>query len=284
MPDGTGADRTARKGAPPQELRRAVLGLVGGRRLCPADVLKALAGSSAPLRKRVQSAIRALVAEGELAYTAELGRTFLEPSFDRAVRVSRRLVLCPPGRRYDPRPDEVLIRIAAGASFGAGRHPTTRLALRGIEFALETLRPAPGPDGGGGVLDVGTGTGVLAMAAVKLGMSRGVGIDLDPCAVSEARENVRLNGLGDQVEISDRPLETIVEAFALAAANLRPPSLVELSAAISARVEPRGVLVVSGFRIDELAQVLSAYRNGDFTCAWEAAEDDWAGMVLKRSR
>jgi ribosomal protein L11 methyltransferase len=38
------------------------------------------------------------------------------------------------------------------------------------------------------MLDIGTGTGVLAIAAVRLGIESGLGIDIDPCARSEAKK------------------------------------------------------------------------------------------------
>jgi ribosomal protein L11 methyltransferase len=261
-------------------MRREVLSLIDGRRRTPGEILQALAGGSAERRQRLREAIRELVAEGELEYTSEHGRSFLEPSFDRPVRVSGRVVLTPPDRAFHPGPEDVIVRIGAGASFGAGRHPTTRLALRAIEFALDLLPQRPDR----AVLDIGTGTGVLAIAAVKLGIERGLGIDIDPCAVSEARKNVRLNGLASRIEITDRALETLAGPFALVAANLRPPTLVQVSARVAALTESHGALVLSGLRCAEQDDVVAAYGEESYACVWESAEDDWAGVVLRRRK
>ncbi|RPJ69190.1 MAG: methyltransferase domain-containing protein [Desulfobacteraceae bacterium] len=260
------------------QLRGRILDLIGGGRRTPADILKTLVP---PLsRGAVQSALRDLVADGELAYTHEHGRTFLEPSFDRAVRVARRIVLAPPGRTVSPQPGDVVIRIRPGASFGGGRHPTTRLALRAIEEVLSRTDIAAAA-AGGRVLDIGTGTGVLAIAAVLLGLGGGVGLDIDPCAVAEARENVRLNGLEGKIEITDRPLALVDRPFLLIAANLRLPTLAGLAQRLETLTAEGGGVVLSGIRVEECDELLSAYSRS-FECVWRAEEFEWAGIALKR--
>jgi len=260
-----------------------VLKFIAGRRQTPADILKALSHPPVFPKTAVQEAIRELVASGALAYTAEYGRTFLEPSFDRPVRVSERIVLTPPGRDVPPGPGEIVVRLRPGAAFGVGRHPTTRLSLRGIEFALSGDGAAR-PRAGSRVLDIGTGSGVLAIAAVKLGIENGVGLDIDPCAVAEASHNVMLNGLAGRIAISDRGLEGLEGVFSLVVANLRLPTLARLAAAIAALTMPGGALVVSGVQQEEQAAVCAAYGRQRFECAWSVAEDRWVGLVLYKNK
>jgi len=231
----------------------------------------------------VQAAIRGLVAGGELAYTHEHGRTFLEPSFDRPVRVSERIVLSPPDREVPRGPGDIVVCLRPGAAFGVGRHPTTRLSLRGIEFALRR-EAAVHRCAGSRALDIGTGSGVLAIAAVKLGIENGVGLDIDPCAVAEARNNVRLNGLAGRIEISDRGLEGLDGLFSLVVANLRLPTLARLAAAIAALTMPGAALVISGVQQEEQAAVVAAYGRQRFECVWSVAEDRWIGLVLYKVR
>jgi len=264
---------------PAEEIRNRVLRLIGGRRLPPADIIREIGGRLKLKKNRVQRAIHDLVAAGELAYTYEHGRTFLEPSFDRPVRVAERIVLIPPEKVFASGPEDVVIRVMPGASFGAGRHPTTRLALRGIEFALICReKPLIGP--GTRVLDIGTGTGVLAMAAVLLGIEAGVGIDLDPCAVAEARANVRLNELDARIAVDDTALERISGPFALIAANLRLPTLLRLASSIAAWTPPGAAVVISGIRLEEIETLLSAYADHSFAQMWYDEEDDWVGVSL----
>jgi ribosomal protein L11 methyltransferase len=259
-----------------------VLKFIAGRRQTPADILRALSHPPVFPKTSVQDAIRELVAAGVLAYTAEHGRTFLEPSFDRPMRVSARIVLSPPDREVPPGPGDIVVRLRPGAAFGVGRHPTTRLALRGIEFALGRDGAARGR-AGSRVLDIGTGSGVLAIAAVKLGIENGVGLDIDPCAVVEAAQNVSLNGLAGRIEISDRGLERIDCVFSLVVANLRLPTLERLAAPIAALTMPGGALVVSGVQHEEQAAVVAAYGRQRFEYAWSVAEDRWVGLVLDKT-
>jgi ribosomal protein L11 methyltransferase len=282
MPLHTKPSALEADGATIGDLRQRVLSLIAGRRQTPADVLKALSHPPAFAKTSVQEAIRELVAAGALTYTAEHGRTFLEPSFDRPVRVSERIVLSPPDRDVPPGPGDIVVRLRPGAAFGVGRHPTTRLALRGIEFAL-CREAAARRCAGSRVLDIGTGSGVLAIAAVKLGIENGVGLDIDPCAVAEAAQNVSLNGLAGCIEISDRGLEGLEGLFSLVVANLRLPTLVRLAAAIAALTMPGGALVVSGVQQEEQAAVVAACGRQRFECSWSIAEDRWVGLVLNKT-
>lgn len=279
MPSPTDPRESRRKLPFTEDIRKGILEYIAGRRRTPADILKRFVRSSRVPREMVQAAIRKLVAAGELAYTFEHGGTFLEPSFDRPVRVAERIVLSPPGREFQPEADDVVIRITAGASFGAGRHPSTRLALRGIEVALPregTLLARPGSR----MLDIGTGTGVLAIAAVRLGIESGLGIDIDPCALSEAKENIKLNGLEERIGISRQAVEDLQQTFTLIAANLRSPTLRRLSVKIRSLLDSPGALVIAGIRVEEREDVLSVFRDAGFQCEWTAEEAGWAAAIL----
>jgi ribosomal protein L11 methyltransferase len=266
---------------PAEEIQNQVLGLVGGRRMPPDQIIKEVGGRLKIRKNRVQRAIRDLVAKGELAYTFEHGRTFLEPSFDRPVRVAERIVLTPPGKGFQPGPQDVVICIMPGSAFGGGRHPTTRLALRGVEFAL-THRENPLGGPAHRMLDIGTGSGVLAIAAVMLGIESGIGIDVDPCAVAEAKANIQLNGLEGRILISDTPAESINGPFALIAANLRLPTLLCLAPSIAGWASRGTVVVISGIRLEEAETLLSVYKNQSFVETWRDDEDDWMGLALRK--
>jgi ribosomal protein L11 methyltransferase len=253
--------------------------LVSQGRWPPNQIIREL-GRCLKIRKnQVQQAIRELVAAGELVYTFEHGRTFIEPSFDRPVRVARHIVLSPPGREFLPGPGDVVIRIISGAAFGAGRHPTTRLALRGVEFVLTHCEKTVSRR----MLDIGTGSGVLALAAVKLGIESGIGIDLDPCAVAEAKANVRLNALEGRIDISDVPAESLGGSFALITANLRLPTLLRLAPALAGWACLGSAVVASGLRTEEKEPMLSAFAKQSFRLIWCEAQGDWLGLALQKT-
>ena len=86
------------------------------------------------------------------------------------------------------------------------------------------------------VYDLGCGDGRIVIAAAKLG-ARGVGIDIDPQRISEARENAKSAGAGDQVEFVEGDLfqtdlspATVITLYLLPSLNqkLRPKLMAEL--------------------------------------------------------
>ena len=141
-------------------------------KLAPSVLSKILSAKYRLPAKQIMIILRNLIAEGELAYTYQYGSTYLELSYNRPRKVSQFVVLHPPSHSFCTGPDEVAVQIQPGASFGDGRHPTTRLAIRGIE---SVLRCGCGGDNFscGKVLDIGCGTGVLVIAAVLLGAASG---------------------------------------------------------------------------------------------------------------
>jgi ribosomal protein L11 methyltransferase len=250
-------------------------------RVTPPALEKTLIERHGLTKTAIKAVIRDLVSDGELAYTYEFGTTFLELSFNKPVRVSTHVVMKPPGHHFQPQSRDVVIQIKPGAAFGDGRHPTSRLAVRGIEAVLQGFNPDMTADSR--VLDIGTGSGILVLTAVRLGVHRGVGIDIDPAARSEARENVSLNRLAEQIEISDQALETIAGSFNLVTANLRYPSLKKIGLYLKKIFHPQGFLVCSGIRSHELPGLIGAYARINFEVLWQDETHDWAGVVFKRN-
>ena len=230
-------------------------------------------------KKALKTAISELVEDRQLIYTYTLGCSFLEKSFNKPTRISKRVVLKPPGMNYTPESNDVVIDIAQGASFGSGEHPTTRLAVRGIEAALSGKNNFLKMDHTR-ALDIGTGSGILAIAAVSLGVKKALAIDIDPCSRSEAKNNIRLNSMDHRIQVLDRDIEQINEKFFLITANLRYPTLVRLCSHISKITEQPGMVVVSGIKTDEVTNILNSYTRNGFSCTWKAVEKDWVGMVF----
>lgn len=232
-------------------------------------------------KQQIKSVIRDLVQRGELVYTYAYGRSFLERSFNKPVRVSNFVVIKPPGYHYRPDSGDIVVQIKPGAAFGDGRHPTTRLAIRAIEVVIEEIK-FDDPELLHTVLDIGTGTGILAMTAMRLGIHKGIGIDIDPCARSEAQENIKINGLEDRIDISDQYLETIDQLFSLVTANLRFPTLKKIGSCLRKITIPNGFVVFSGIRSHESADLINTYSRKGFECLWQDNELDWGGVVLRK--
>lgn len=228
-------------------------------------------------KKALKTAVRALLEENALCYSAMCGVSFLELSYNRPVRVSKRLVLAPPRVSYSPKAGEVLIRLTPGAAFGLGDHPSTRLALEGLDRAMGGI---PGTDA---ALDIGTGSGVLAMAAVGLGMASALALDTDGCARSEAGRNLALNRMETRIRVSDQAAETLDGCYPLILANLRYPTLMGLYPHIQGLCREKGAVVVSGVKSDEEPALMASYSQG-FDCHWQKTEKGWMGALFFKSR
>ena len=254
-------------------------------RLTPPALEKILSASTLLKRKEIKALIKDLVTQGELTYTYEFGTTFLERSFNKPIRISSSVVIKPPEHPYRPESGEVVLKIKPGASFGDGRHPTTRLAVRGIEYFLTRFKSELHfKEPHHSVLDIGTGSGILILTAVRLGIQSGIGIDIDPCARAEARENILINDLTDRIEISDQYLETIQGSYFLVTANLRLPTLKKISPIMRKVVCPYGFMVISGVRNHETEDLINRYTTKGFEKLWMENEHDWAGIVLRHSQ
>lgn len=119
------------------------------------------------------------------------------------LSISERLTIKPTWETYEAKAGELVIELDPGMAFGTGTHATTALCLRTLERVIR---------GGEDVIDVGTGSGILAIAAAKLGARHVLALDLDPVAVSSARENARLNGLEQRITVRQSDLLQAIRA------------------------------------------------------------------------
>ncbi len=170
----------------------------------------------------------------------------------------------------------VVIRIDPGQAFGTGTHPTTTMVMEAME------RWFRGREEVSAVLDVGTGTGILAIAALLLGAERAVALDNDPLALEAAALNVKLNGVGDRVELSQTPLASLPGSYPLVVANLDAPTLLSLSHELAAKVRAGGVLIVSGILDEQEEAVVSRLVDTGLSVQETTSQGEWVAVVLER--
>ena len=191
--------------------------------------------------------------------------------------VGERLFVAPPWDETTTPAGRVRVVIEPGRAFGTGHHGSTESCL-----ALLDRRLAAGP--AGRVLDIGTGTGILAVAAVALGAPRVVAIDVDPDAVTAARQNAAANGVGERVEVSAGGPESLprTAAFDLVLANILTHTHLSLVKEYRRRVAPFGALVLGGMLVGEDDQVARALVPHGFTPRESLERDGWAAALLVR--
>jgi ribosomal protein L11 methyltransferase len=197
------------------------------------------------------------------------------------VRISKRVVIKPPGIAYRRKAGDLVIELLQGVSFGNGEHPTTRLAIRGVEYALSSGRLFNGRQNTS-ALDIGTGSGILAIAAVLLGINRAIGIDIDPVARSEAKKSILINKLSNRISIHNWSLDDINQQFSLITANLRYPTLSKLYSRLDHIAEPKAVVVISGLKTSEMPDVQKLYTQKLFKLEISEVEKGWGAMVFEK--
>ncbi|MDE6076312.1 MAG: 50S ribosomal protein L11 methyltransferase, partial [Muribaculaceae bacterium] len=109
-----------------------------------------------------------------------------------------------PIARYD-------IVIDPKMAFGTGHHSTTSQMMRHILEA--DIRDKS-------VIDMGTGTGILSILAKMRGASEVTGIEIDPFACDNAKENVQLNAVDVDIICGDATALSHLEAADIFLANI----------------------------------------------------------------
>jgi ribosomal protein L11 methyltransferase len=200
--------------------------------------------------------------------------------FFRVARLTPRIVIVPSWETHEATPGDVVLDLDPGRAFGTGAHASTRLCLSELDALAESGRRVAS------FLDVGTGSGILAIAAAKLWPgARGVAVDVDPLAVSAARENLERNGVAGRVAAGETPVGDLDAGFDLVVANIQADVLEPLAAPLAARVAAGGVLVLSGLLAPQADRVAAVYarRGLEPVAVRHSPEDrDWAAVVLRR--
>ncbi|KAJ8621883.1 hypothetical protein MRB53_030412 [Persea americana] len=165
-----------------------------------------------------------------------------------------------------------------GLAFGTGEHPTTKLCLLLLHGLIK---------GGENILDYGTGSGILGIAALKLGAAFAVGTDIDPQAITSARQNAALNNIqssklhlylvpgkvtpnsssgkrnGGTEERSLNSMEIAdgMEKFDIIIANILLNNLIELADLIVSYAKPGAVIGVSGILSEQIPEIEKCYSQ-----------------------
>lgn len=189
------------------------------------------------------------------------------------MRVGQRLVIRPLWEDYSPQAHDLVIDMDPGMAFGTGNHETTRLCLKMIEHYYR----------GGRALDIGTGSGILAIALAKLGARDVTAVDLDPVAVSAARENVARNGLAAQIKVLEGDLAQQAHGtFDFICANILADVIILLAPSLEGLLNKDGLFLASGIIRDRREDVVAACEKAGYLLVSEEAEGEWVALLFGR--
>lgn len=191
----------------------------------------------------------------------------------RPHRVTEHLVIKPSWTEWDMSEGEKIIEIDPGSAFGTGTHASTVLCLNQIE---NNSKP------GMTVLDIGCGTGILSICAALLGAETVDAVEIDPHAVTVARDNTARNHLTDTVRVRQGDLaEGITGPYDMVVANIIADVIVRLAPDVPRLLKDDGVFIGSGIIDGRVRDVVDALRAQGLRTEVHGMEG-WAVVVASR--
>lgn len=166
------------------------------------------------------------------------------------IQVGQRLWVVPSWHDAPNDPNAVCLAVDPGLAFGTGSHPTTKLCMQWLEehegLSQKTL------------LDYGCGSGILAIAAKRLGCGPAIGVDIDPQAVSSAKDNALRNEVSVEFYLPEE--DTSNSQHDVVVANILANPLQVLAPALCQRIAPEGHIVLSGILARQATEVIETYE------------------------
>jgi len=209
--------------------------------------------------------------------------------------VGKKLLIQPAWEEPVDSQGRAVLLLEPGLAFGSGSHATTRLCMEALE---RTISP------GCSVLDIGCGSGILSIAATLLGAGRALGVDIDPMAVDNARENALRNTPrpsatpllhpnepagspgtpvsegGFKCEFMQGDLATDVSGqFDVIVSNIVADAIISLSGQVAAHLKPGGVWISAGIIDTRAGDVLVALDANGWKVIERKEEEGWVCLV-----
>ncbi len=179
--------------------------------------------------------------------------------------------------------DKLLIQIDPGTAFGTGMHETTQLCIRQLKKYITPETK---------LLDVGTGSGILSIVGLKLGAKSALGTDLDPNAISAARENMESNDIspedfkvmiGNIIDDEEMQKEIGFGCYDIVVANILADIIIPLQAMIAGQIKPGGLFISSGIiDMKEQAVLAAIGKNPELEVVEITRQGEWVSITAKK--
>jgi len=235
-----------------------------------------------------QTSIRELVgvaagdeAAGKITFDTVEAKDWVKATLEELVPVrAGRFIVHGQHDRARVAPNKLGIEIEAALAFGTGHHGTTRGCLMLLDHVLKARAPRR-------VLDLGTGTGVLAIAAAKARHRPVLASDIDPLSARVARDNARLNEVGNLVESIratgfSAPQFAARGPFDLVLANILANPLREMATPMSRHLAPSALVILSGLLPHQARGVIAAYRARGIVLVRHIQIEGWSSLLMQR--
>jgi len=126
---------------------------------------------------------------------------------------------------------------------------------------------------------------VLAIAAAKALHGAVLASDIDPASVSVARDNARLNGVGNLVQVIRATGFSAAEfakhaPFDLVLANILANPLRQLAQPMLQHLAPGALVILSGLLNHQAVSVVAAYRARGLVPLRHLKIEGWSSLLL----
>lgn len=187
------------------------------------------------------------------------------------THVTNKIAVVPDWIEYQPKDDEVTIKLEPGCAFGTGTHQTTQLCMKALEKYMKK---------GDRVADIGMGSGILSILAKKLGASYVYGCDNDDTVIEVAKENAKKNGVECEFELGTA--DKVHDKFDFVCANILHFVLAEIMGDLKNLMKTGALMSLSGILDEKKQMVIDAYQKEGLELVEEIPQDQWTSFVVKR--
>lgn len=187
------------------------------------------------------------------------------------THVTDKIAVVPDWIEYQPKQNEVIIKLEPGCAFGTGTHQTTQLCMKALEKYMKN---------GDTVADIGMGSGILSILAKKLGASYVYGCDTDETVIDVAKENAVKNEVECDFELGSA--NKIRDKFDFVVANILHFVLAEIMPDLKNIMNDGALMSLSGILEEKKQMVIEAYQKAGLKLVEEIKQDQWTSFVVQR--
>lgn len=187
------------------------------------------------------------------------------------THVTDKIAVVPDWIDYEPKSNEVTIKLEPGCAFGTGTHQTTQLCMKALEKYMKQ---------GDRVADIGMGSGILSILAKKLGASYVYGCDNDETVIEVAKENAAKNNVEAAFELGTA--DKVNDKFDFVVANILHFVLAEIMGDLKNIMKSGALMSLSGILDEKKQMVIDAYEKEGLVLVEEIKQDQWTSFVVRK--